>query len=79
VFGYDAGVPALTLLMGASMFVQQWMTPSAGDPNQRRMMLMMPVVFTFMFINFPSGLTIYWLVNNLLSIAQQYLINRMQH
>jgi YidC/Oxa1 family membrane protein insertase len=71
------GIPILTLLMGASMFLQQWMTPSAGDPNQRRMMLMMPLVFTFMFINFPSGLTIYWLVNNLLSIAQQYLINRM--
>jgi YidC/Oxa1 family membrane protein insertase len=72
------GIPILTLLMGASMFLQQWMTPSAGDPNQRRMMLMMPLVFTFMFINFPSGLTIYWLVNNLLSIAQQYLINRTQ-
>jgi YidC/Oxa1 family membrane protein insertase len=72
-----AGIPVLTLLMGASMFLQQWMTPSAGDPNQRRMMLMMPLVFTFMFINFPSGLTIYWLVNNLLSIAQQYVINRM--
>lgn len=78
VFGWDTGIPVLTLLMGASMFVQQWMTPSAGDPNQRRMMLMMPVVFTFMFITFPSGLTIYWLVNNLLSIAQQYLINRMK-
>jgi YidC/Oxa1 family membrane protein insertase len=79
VFGWDTGIPVLTLLMGASMFVQQWMTPSAGDPNQRRMMLMMPVVFTFMFITFPSGLTIYWLVNNLLSIAQQYLINRTQN
>jgi YidC/Oxa1 family membrane protein insertase len=79
VFGYHAGIPVLTLLMGGSMFAQQWMTPTAGDPNQRRMMLMMPIVFTFMFINFPSGLTIYWLVNNLLSIAQQYLINRMHH
>jgi YidC/Oxa1 family membrane protein insertase len=59
------------------MFLQQWMTPSAGDPNQRRMMMIMPVVFTFMFINFPSGLTIYWLLNNLLSIAQQYITNRM--
>jgi YidC/Oxa1 family membrane protein insertase len=78
IFGFQFGIPILTLLMGASMFVQQWMTPSAGDPNQRRMMLMMPVIFTFMFINFPSGLTIYWLVNNLLSIAQQYLINRMK-
>jgi YidC/Oxa1 family membrane protein insertase len=74
-----AGIPVLTLLMGASMFLQQWMTPSAGDPNQKRMMMMMPLVFTFMFINFPSGLTIYWLVNNLLSIGQQYLINRSQH
>jgi YidC/Oxa1 family membrane protein insertase len=75
--GWHLGIPILTLLMGASMFVQQWMTPSAGDPNQRRMMLMMPVIFTVMFINFPSGLTIYWLANNVLSIAQQYLINRM--
>jgi YidC/Oxa1 family membrane protein insertase len=79
VAGWHLGVPILTLLMGASMFLQQWMTPSAGDPNQRRMMMMMPLVFTFMFINFPSGLTIYWLVNNLLSIGQQYLINRTQH
>ena len=63
--------------MGASMFLQQWMTPSAGDPNQRRMMLMMPVIFTVMFVSFPAGLTIYWLVNNILTIAQQYLINRM--
>jgi YidC/Oxa1 family membrane protein insertase len=79
VFGCHAGIPVLTLLMGASMFAQQWMTPTAGDPNQRRMMLMMPIIFTFMFINFPSGLTIYWLVNNLLSIAQQYVINRMKN
>ncbi|MDH3443363.1 MAG: membrane protein insertase YidC, partial [Deltaproteobacteria bacterium] len=74
--GWDLGVPVLTILMGASMFLQQWMTPSAGDPNQRRMMLMMPLVFTFMFVTFPAGLTIYWLVNNVLSIAQQYWINR---
>jgi YidC/Oxa1 family membrane protein insertase len=71
-----AGIPVLTILMGASMFLQQWMTPSAGDPNQRKMMLMMPLIFTFMFVTFPAGLTIYWLVNNLLSIAQQYWINR---
>lgn len=77
IFGFHFGIPILTLLMGASMLMQQWMSPSAGDPNQRRMMLMMPLVFTVMFINFPSGLTIYWLVNNILSIAQQYLINRM--
>lgn len=75
--GWSLGIPVLTLLMGASMFIQQWMTPSAGDPNQRRMMLMMPVVFTALFVTFPAGLTIYWLVNNVLTIAQQYLINRM--
>jgi YidC/Oxa1 family membrane protein insertase len=74
--GWSFGIPVLTVLMGASMFVQQWMTPSAGDPNQRRMMLMMPLIFTVMFVTFPAGLTIYWLVNNVLSIGQQYLINR---
>lgn len=72
-----AGIPVLTILMGASMFIQQWMTPSAGDPNQRKMMLMMPLMFTFMFVSFPAGLTVYWLVNNLLTIGQQYWINRM--
>jgi YidC/Oxa1 family membrane protein insertase len=76
VGGWDFGIPVLTILMGASMFVQQWMTPSAGDPNQRKLMLMMPLIFTFMFVTFPAGLTIYWLVNNILSIAQQYWINR---
>lgn len=75
---WTLGVPVLTLLMGVSMFLQQWMSPSAGDPNQRRMMMMMPVVFTAMFVTFPAGLTIYWLVNNVLTIAQQYLINRME-
>ncbi len=75
--GWDLGIPVLTILMGASMFIQQWMTPTAGDPNQKRMMLMMTAVFTVMFVTFPAGLTIYWLVNNILSIAQQYLINRM--
>ncbi|MEX0806474.1 MAG: membrane protein insertase YidC [Candidatus Binatia bacterium] len=74
--GWHLGVPVLTILMGASMFLQQWMTPTAGDPNQRKLMLMMPLIFTFMFVTFPAGLTIYWLVNNVLSIAQQYWINR---
>jgi len=77
LMGWNVGIPILVLFMGASMFLQQWMTPTAGDPNQKRMMYMMPVVFTVMFVNFPSGLTIYWLVNNVLTIAQQYLINRM--
>jgi YidC/Oxa1 family membrane protein insertase len=69
-----SGIPVLTLLMGASMFIQQKMTPTPGDPTQAKLMLLMPVIFTFMFINFPSGLVLYWLVNNVLSIGQQYRI-----
>jgi YidC/Oxa1 family membrane protein insertase len=64
------------LLMGASMFVQQKMTPTTADPIQAKVFMFMPVIFTFLFLNFPSGLVIYWLVNNLLTIAQQYYINR---
>jgi len=64
------------LLMGASMFVQQKMSPTSMDPMQAKIFLFMPVIFTFMFLNFPSGLVIYWLVNNLLTIAQQYYINK---
>jgi YidC/Oxa1 family membrane protein insertase len=64
------------ILMGASMVWQQKMTPSAGDPRQAKMMMLMPVVFTFLFLSFPSGLVLYWLVTNLLTIGQQYLINK---
>lgn len=64
------------VIMGATMFIQQKMTPSTMDPLQAKMMLAMPVVFTFIFLNFPSGLVLYWLVNNLLTIFQQYLIYR---
>lgn len=64
------------IVMGASMFLQQKMTPTTVDPSQARIMMFMPVIFTFMFLNFPSGLVIYWLVNNLISIAQQVYINR---
>lgn len=73
---YTGGLPVLTLLMGASMFFQQKMTPSPGDPTQQKFMMFMPVIFTFMFLNFPSGLVLYWLVNNVLSIGQQYCINK---
>ena len=66
------GIPVMTILMGGTMLVQQWLTPQQGDPMQRQMMMIMPVVFTFMFFNFPSGLVLYWLVSNLLGIAQQY-------
>ncbi len=58
------------------MFAQQKMTPSSGDPRQEQIMLLMPLIFTVFFINFPSGLVLYWLVNNILSIVQQYWINR---
>ncbi len=64
------------VLMGLSMFVQQKLTPTAGDPMQAKIMTFLPVIFTFMFLNFPSGLVIYWLVNNLLTIVQQYYIHR---
>jgi len=74
--GIPWGIPVLTLVMGASMLAQQWMTPAQGDPTQQRMMMFMPVIFTFMFINFPSGLVLYWLVNNVLSIGQQYFLLR---
>jgi YidC/Oxa1 family membrane protein insertase len=73
---YLHGIPIMTLLMGASMYIQQKMTPTAADPMQARIMQFLPIVFTIMFINFASGLVLYWFVNNLLSILQQYLINR---
>ena len=67
----------LPLVMGLTMFIQQKIQPSAMDPKQARMMLLLPVVFTFMFLQFPSGLVLYWLVNNLLTILQQYVTIRL--
>jgi YidC/Oxa1 family membrane protein insertase len=64
------------LVMGATMFIQQKMTPSAGDPTQAKMMMFLPLIFTFMFLNFASGLVVYWLMNNVLSIGQQYYTNK---
>ena len=75
---YLGGLPVLTLLMGASMFLQQKMTPTTADPTQAKIMMFLPVIFTFMFLNFASGLVLYWFVNNLLSILQQYMINRQK-
>ena len=66
------------LIMGATMFLQQKMTPMAGDPAQQKIMMLMPVVFTFVFLNFPSGLVLYWLVNNVLTIGQQYVTQKRQ-
>ncbi len=65
------------ILMGATMVLQQWMTPSSGDPMQKKMMLIMPVVLTYVFLTMPSGLVLYWLVNNVLSIGQQAITNKM--
>ncbi len=64
------------IIMGVTMLIQQRMTPHTGDPTQEKIMYIMPIVFTIMFLNFPSGLVLYWLVNNILSIGQQYFINK---
>jgi YidC/Oxa1 family membrane protein insertase len=75
IAGY--GIPVMTLLMGGTMVLQQWLTPAQGmDPTQRQMMMLMPIVFTFMFFGFPSGLVLYWLVSNILGIVQQYVMLR---
>ena len=68
------GIPVLTIIMGATMFIQQKMTPAVGDPTQAKMMMILPFVFTVIFVNFSSGLVLYWLLNNILSILQQYII-----
>ncbi|MGI6681450.1 MAG: membrane protein insertase YidC [Bdellovibrionota bacterium] len=72
----SVGVPVMILLMGVSMFVQQLSTPSAADPAQRKAMLLTPIIFTVIFIvsPFPSGLVLYWLTNNLISIIQQQIL-----
>lgn len=70
------GIPVLTIVMGATMFLSQKMQPPMGDPAQAKMMMFMPVIFTVFFINFSSGLVLYWLVNNVLSIAQQQYVTK---
>lgn len=60
------------LVMGATMLLQQKMTPAPGDPMQAKIMMFMPIVFTVLFLGFPSGLVVYWLVNNIISIGQQW-------
>ena len=64
------------VLMGVTMFIQQKMTPTTADPIQQKIFLAMPVILTIVFINFPAGLVIYWLTNNILSIIQQYFVNK---
>jgi YidC/Oxa1 family membrane protein insertase len=76
VAGYAVPLRVLPLIMGVTQVLQQKMTPTTADPMQEKMMLMMPIVFTFLFWGFPSGLVLYWLVNNVISIAQQMYINK---
>jgi YidC/Oxa1 family membrane protein insertase len=66
----------LPVVMGGTMFLQQKMTPSGMDPTQAKIMLLMPIIFTFMFLNFPSGLVVYWLVSNIFGIVQQFYVNK---
>jgi YidC/Oxa1 family membrane protein insertase len=66
----------LPILMTVAMFVQQFITPTTADPAQRRMFLIMPIVFGWIFKEFPSGLVLYWLVQNILTIVQQMIMNR---
>ena len=66
----------LPILMGASSMFQVWLNPKPPDPMQAKMMWMMPLMFSVMFFFFPAGLVLYWLTNNILSIAQQWFINK---
>lgn len=66
------------ILMGITQFINQKMTPTSADPTQQRMMLIMPVVMTIFFMNFQSGLVLYWLTSNILQIGQQYIFNRIK-
>jgi YidC/Oxa1 family membrane protein insertase len=76
VAGYVLPIRILPLIMGITQVIQQKMTPTSVDPIQEKMMLFMPIFFTFLFWGFPSGLVLYWLINNVISIAQQYYINK---
>jgi YidC/Oxa1 family membrane protein insertase len=67
---------AWPIFMGLTMLVQQWLNPPPADPVQAKVMMAMPIIFTYMLAQFPAGLVIYWAWNNLLSIAQQWLIMR---
>jgi YidC/Oxa1 family membrane protein insertase len=77
---HDLSIPdpyyILPVIMGASMFLQQRLNPPAPDPMQQKVMMFLPVIFTFFFLHFPAGLVLYWITNNVFSIAQQWLITR---
>ncbi len=74
--GIDMPIGLLPIIMAASMYVQTKLNPTPPDPIQAKVMMIMPLVFSFMFFYFPSGLVLYWVVNNILSIAQQWVITK---
>jgi YidC/Oxa1 family membrane protein insertase len=74
--GLDMPIGLLPIIMAVSMYVQTKLNPTPPDPIQAKVMLFMPLVFSFMFFYFPSGLVLYWVVNNILSIAQQWVITK---
>jgi YidC/Oxa1 family membrane protein insertase len=79
LFGVWFGAPIglLPILMAVSMFIQTKLNPTPPDPLQAKLMMFMPIAFSVMFFFFPSGLVLYWVVNNILSIAQQWQINKI--
>lgn len=66
----------LPLIMGFTMILQQYLSPKPTDPIQAKVMMFIPIVFTILFLNFPSGLVLYWVVNNMVSLIQQWFITR---
>jgi YidC/Oxa1 family membrane protein insertase len=69
-------IHALPLIMGGTMYIQQRMSGAVSDPMQRQMMTIMPIMFTFMFYTFPSGLVLYWLTNSLMTMATQWIFQK---
>jgi YidC/Oxa1 family membrane protein insertase len=76
----DLSVPdpfyVLPVIMGATMVLQQKMTPTTLDPTQAKVMLILPIMLTFLFLTFPAGLVLYWVTNNTLTIVQQFVTDR---
>jgi YidC/Oxa1 family membrane protein insertase len=71
------GMSMLPFIIGGTSFLQQKLMPPQGDPAQQKMMMIMPLIFMFIFLTLPSGVVLYWVVNNLWAIGQQYVTNRV--
>jgi YidC/Oxa1 family membrane protein insertase len=76
LLGHEIPIRVLVLIMGGTMWLQQKLSPSTMDPAQQKIFMIMPIVFTALFYSFPSGLVVYWLTNNIVSIVQQWWIMR---